>query len=273
MTGDAADMAGSPAVHSRQWVDICDFTVLDETADWIAVNKPAPLQIHPSRPDGGPTLWHGLRELLRYEIANGAALSIINRLDRDTSGVVLVAKHKASARQLHKAMMRREVGKEYQAIVSGWPAADHFTVDAPILRRGEASETPIYLLQQVHPYGAASKTEFTVLERFQKRTTAGDRFALIAARPHTGRMHQIRVHLAHAGFPVVGDKLYGPSPDWYLRQIEYGWTPEAAAALLLPRQALHSCWLSVTAEDGTQLEWRAPLPQDMAGFLREKILT
>lgn len=273
MTDDAAEMAGAPAAPSRQWVDVCDFTVISETADWIAVNKPAPLQVHPSRPDGGPTLWHGLRELLRFEIANGATLSIINRLDRDTSGVVLVAKHKAAARMLHKAMMRREVGKEYRAIVTGWPEADHFTVDAPILRRGEVTASPIYLLQQVHPDGAASRTDFTVLQRFHKATTSGDRFALVAARPHTGRMHQIRVHLAHAGHPVVGDKLYGPSPEWYLRQIEHGWTPEAAAALLLPRQALHSCRLSVTAEDGSPLEWLAPLPRDMADFLGEKILT
>src|SRR6187399_2600266 len=97
----------------RDFVDVCEFTVIEETDDWIAVNKAAPLQVHPSRPDGGPTLWHGLRELLRFEIENGAALSIINRLDRDTSGVVLVAKNKPAARLLHKAMMRREFEKEY----------------------------------------------------------------------------------------------------------------------------------------------------------------
>jgi 23S rRNA pseudouridine1911/1915/1917 synthase len=257
---------------SRQpFIDTCDFTVIDETVDWIVVNKPAPLQVHPSRPDGGPTLWHGLRELLRYEIENGASLSIINRLDRDTSGIVLVAKQKAAARMLHKAMMRREVDKEYRAIVWGWPDADTFTVDQPIIRRHDLEPTAIYNLHQVHPSGAESCTEFQVLERFQKETPNGSRFALIAARPRTGRMHQIRVHLSHAGFPVVGDKLYGPSPEWYLRQIHEGWTSEAARALLLRRQALHSCRLSVTVDDGTRCDWRAEMPPDMEAFIADKI--
>lgn len=253
----------------RPVIDHCDFTVIDETDDWIVVNKPAPLQIHPSRPDGGPTLWHGLRELLRYELENGAALSIINRLDRDTSGIVLVAKHKAAARMLHKAMMRREVSKEYRALVWGWPESDAFTVDQPILRRSDVTACDIHTLQQVHPDGAASLTDFRVLQRFQKQTSNGSRFSLIAATPHTGRMHQIRVHLSSAGFPVVGDKLYGPSPEWYLRQIHSGWTPEAANTLLMRRQALHSCYLSVRGEDTTRFEWRAEMPADMRIFLND----
>ena len=250
----------------RPLIDQCDFTVIDETDDWIVVNKPAPLQVHPSRPDGGPTLWHGLRELLRFELENGASLSLINRLDRDTSGIVLVAKHKAAARMLHKAMMRREVQKEYRAIVWGWPEADTFPVDQPILRRGKVEESGVYILQQVHPEGAPSLTEFRVLSRFQRDTPNGSRFSLMAAIPHTGRMHQIRVHLSHAGFPVVGDKLYGPSPDWYLSQIHHGWTKEAANALLMPRHALHSCFLQVGLDD-RRMEWRADMPADMQDFV------
>lgn len=259
-------------MSKHPFIDTCDFTVIDETEDWIVVNKPAPLQVHPSRPDGGPTLWHGLRELLRYEIENGAALSIINRLDRDTSGIVLVAKQKAAARMLHKAMMRREVDKEYRAIVWGWPEEDAFTVDQPIIRRHDIEPSDIYNFHQVHPAGAASCTEFRVLRRFEKETSNGSRFSLIAAHPLTGRMHQIRVHLSHAGFPVVGDKLYGPSPDWYVRQIHHGWTIEAANALLMRRQALHSCRLSVTSDEGIRHEWIAPLPADMEDFLGDNNL-
>jgi len=247
--------------------DRCDFTVISETENWIVVNKPAPLQVHPSRPDGGPTLWHGLRELLRYEIENGATLSIINRLDRDTSGVVLIAKNTPTARLLHKAMMRREVEKEYRAIVWGWPELDTFTVDAPILRRGSVEESDIFTLQTVHPDGAASRTEFRVLRRFERETTNGRRFALLAALPETGRMHQIRVHLHHAGFPIVGDKLYGPSSQWYLRQISEGWTPAAAEALLLMRQALHSCRMKIATQEYGTLEWCAEMPADMAEFI------
>jgi 23S rRNA pseudouridine1911/1915/1917 synthase len=251
---------------SRPVIDRCEFTVIDETDDWIVVNKAAPLQVHPSRPDGGPTLWHGLRELLRYEIENGGALSIINRLDRDTSGLVMVAKHRTAARMLHKAMMRREVAKEYRAIVWGWPDDDAFIVEQPIIRRGRIADSPIYNLQHIHPDGAPSRTDFRVLRRFQKHTTSGSQFSLLAATPLTGRMHQIRVHLSHAGFPVIGDKLYGPSPQFYLDQILHGWTRDAAQRLLMPRHALHSCLLRVTFENGTTREWNAALPPDMEQF-------
>jgi 23S rRNA pseudouridine1911/1915/1917 synthase len=140
-------------------------------------------------------------------------------------------------------------------------------VDQPIIRRGKVEDSPIYNLQQVHPDGAPSRTDFRVLRRFEKRTTSGSRFSLLAAAPLTGRMHQIRVHLSHAGFPVVGDKLYGPSPQFYLDQIRLGWTREAAERLLMPRHALHSCLLRVTLENGSTREWHAALPPDMEQFL------
>jgi 23S rRNA pseudouridine1911/1915/1917 synthase len=247
--------------------DVFDFSVVDESADWIVVNKPAPLQIHPSKPGGPPTLWHGLRELLAYDLANGAALSIINRLDRETSGLVLIAKNPATARAFNKAMMRREIRKEYTALVTGWPDKEEWTTEAPILRRGDVEESPIYLMQKVHPDGVPCLTQFRVLQRLRHATSAGDRFALVAAVPHTGRMHQIRVHLHHSGYPVVGDKLYGPDPEWYLRQISEGWTPASQSALLLPRQALHSARLGLTLPDQPPLDWAAPLPHEWIPFL------
>jgi 23S rRNA pseudouridine1911/1915/1917 synthase len=251
----------------RASADVLDFAVIDESADWIVVNKPAPLQIHPSKPGGPPTLWHGLRALLAYDLANGASLSIINRLDRETSGLVLIAKNPATARAINKAMMRREIRKEYTALVTGWPDKDEWTVDAPILRRGDVEESPIYLMQKVHRNGVPCLTHFRVLRRVSHPTPAGDRFALVAAIPHTGRMHQIRVHLHHSGCPVVGDKLYGPDPQWYLRQISQGWTAEAEAFLLLPRHALHSSRLGLTLPDQVPLEWQAPLPPEWQPFL------
>lgn len=246
----------------RSGNDVLDFSVIDESPDWIVVNKPAPLQIHPSKPGGPPTLWHGLRALLVYDIANGAALSIINRLDRETSGLVLIAKNTATARSFNKAMMRREVSKVYVALVHGWPEVEEWSVDAPLLRRGDVEESPVYLMQSVHESGAPSRTRLRVLRRFERATSAGSRFALVEAKPETGRMHQIRVHLQYSGHPVVGDKLYGRDPQWYLRQIDHGWTPEAAAALLLPRQALHSSRLGIALPDGTLREWvSAPPPE------------
>jgi 23S rRNA pseudouridine1911/1915/1917 synthase len=254
-------------MESRASADVFDFSVVDESEDWIVVNKPAPLQIHPSKPGGPSTLWHGLRELLVYDLANGAALSIINRLDRETSGLVLIAKNPATARAFNKSMMRREISKEYTALVSGWPDEDAWSVEAPILRRGDVEDSPIYLMQKVHPDGVPSLTRFRVLRRLSCQTSAGGRFALVSAVPHTGRMHQIRVHLHHSGYPVVGDKLYGPDSRWYLRQITDGWTPEAQRALLLPRQALHSSKLGITPPDHPPLQWEAPLPAEWADFV------
>jgi 23S rRNA pseudouridine1911/1915/1917 synthase len=235
--------------------------IAGESADWIVIDKPPLLQVHPSKPSDAATLWHLLRDLLAFEIANGGQVSIVNRLDRETSGLVLVAKNRPAARHFCMLMERGRIAKQYTALVWGWPAADQFTIDAPLLRQGIHRASRIYLKQCVHPAGAPARTRFEVLHRFI-RDAAGP-FALVRVIPETGRMHQIRVHLAHAGHPVVGDKIYGPSEDHYLTFIRTGWTPALEAALLLRRHALHSGVLEIP-DDG--LRWEAPLPGDMEGF-------
>ncbi len=232
------------------------FTILDEADDWIVVNKPAPLQIHPGDPAGPPTLWHRLCDLLSYEIANGGQVSIINRLDRETSGVVLVAKTRELARLFGMAMQERRIHKTYTALVHGWPDWDERALDAPILRAGEVQEADIWVKQMVHPNGAPCRTTFRVLRRFE---LGGLPMALVEAKPETGRMHQIRVHLHHLGLPIVGDKLYGRDDRCYLEFIESGWTPELEKRLLLPRQALHSSRLELNV-DGFPAFWEAPVP-------------
>lgn len=234
------------------------FTVLDETEDYIVVDKPAPLKIHPSTPDGVPTLWDGLKSLLAYELANGGQISIINRLDRETSGVVLVAKHAKAARRFGLAMQRRQMKKTYAALVHGWPAWGTLEVTEPILRAGEVEESAIWVRQRVHPEGTPCETGFTVLGQ---GTAESGPVALVEARPKTGRMHQIRVHLAHLGHPVVGDKIYNAGGQGYLDFIDHGWTPELERLLHFPRQLLHSRTLEVGgAEGGADLRWEAPLP-------------
>ncbi len=237
-----------------------DFRLIAESEDHVVVEKPAPLLVHPSTPDNPPTLLDGLRGLLAYEIANGARLSIINRLDRETSGLVLVALNKERARSFHIAMQRRLFVKRYKALCLGWPEWEETSVDAPIRRLGELRPSPIWVQQVVDPLGAPARTDFRLLERFTTR--AGKRIALVECLPHTGRMHQIRVHLAHLGHPVAGDKIYGPDKTCYLEFIETGWTPALEARLGLSRHALHSTHLSLDL-DGERFSWDSAFPRDL----------
>jgi 23S rRNA pseudouridine1911/1915/1917 synthase len=230
--------------------------IIDETDDFVVIDKPPFLPVHPTRPDETGTLWDELRALLAYELANGGQVSIINRLDRETSGLTLVAKSREAARYFSMRMMTRSFSKEYLAIVFGWPP-DEWTVDAPLLRQGNVRPSPVWVKQCSHPDGAAAITEFRAIHRFEREE---GRFALVRAYPETGRMHQIRAHLAKSGHPIVGDKLY-VDERCYLEFIETGWTPSLAKRLLLPRQALHSMRLSVERWD-----WRSELPADLAAW-------
>jgi 23S rRNA pseudouridine1911/1915/1917 synthase len=248
---------GKDAIASR------DFKLVAERDDYIVVEKPAFLLVHPTKPGGPPTLWSELQNLLAFEIANGGQISIINRLDRETSGLMLVAKTAVAARRFGRLMQQQRIEKEYLAIVFGWPEWEQTLVDAPLARKGEYEESPIWLKQTIHREGACALTKFMVKQRFIRETTAGDRFCVIRAIPKTGRTHQIRVHLASLGHPIVGDKIYGPEERHYLRFIDNGWTPELERSLLLPRHALHSSRLKI-GEDGS---WESPLPADLAKWM------
>ena len=239
------------------------------------MDKPPFLLVHPTKPGGAPTLWKQLRELLAFEIANGGQVSIVNRLDRETSGLVLVAKTSAAARKFGLLMQRRRLKKQYLAIVSGWPEWETKVVNAPLDRKGRHQKSEIWLKQMIHPAGTPAQTEFWVERRFRRLSGRArpqgaplrnsrevDKFSLIRAIPRTGRTHQIRVHLASIGHPIVGDKIYGPDEQLYLRFIETGWTRELERQLLLPRHALHSAKLTIDGE----MEWESALPTDLAAF-------
>jgi 23S rRNA pseudouridine1911/1915/1917 synthase len=280
------------------------FRIIEETADYIVVDKPPFLLMHPTKPDGQPTLWKELRHLLAFEIANGGQVSIVNRLDRETSGLVLVAKTSSAARQFGLLMQQQRLKKEYLAIVWGWPDWNEQTVDGPIDRQGKHQESAIWLKQMIHPAGAPAQTKFFVEQRFIRSTRTAEhpspyplpskgedeepalsgsrtgegsaqvftrnsngvdeRFALIRAVPRTGRTHQIRVHLASIGHPVVGDKIYGPDEKLYLQFINTGWTAQLERQLLLPRHALHATKLMIEGEH----EWTSGLPVDLMEFRR-----
>jgi 23S rRNA pseudouridine1911/1915/1917 synthase len=250
-------MAGQSPIISLQG------RILFENSSFLVVDKPAHLLIHPTKPDGTVTLWHQLTQLLAFEIANGGQVSVITRLDRETSGLVLVAKNRATARDLHTLIEKQNLTKRYLAITWGWPAADEFEVDQPLLRQGTIAPSKIWLKQAVHPSGYPSRTRFRVANRFENRH---GQFAMVDCEPLTGRTHQIRVHLAFSGHPIVGDKIYGPNENCYLEFIETGWTPALAQQLFLDRHALHACSLAFTW-GSERFTFDSPLPADLQSFL------
>ena len=242
-----------------------EFQILDETEDFLAVDKPAGLLVHPTKPGGPRTLWDGLRELLGYELATGGRVSLVNRLDRETSGILLVAKNTRAARAAGMAMQRGGVRKEYVALVFGWPEWDEKVVEGPIVRLGEVAPSAVWLERTVHPNGAPAVTRFHVERRLS--LSQNRRFSVLSAWPQTGRTHQIRVHLGSVGFPLLGDKIYARGNRHYLDFIDRGWTEQMAAELWLPRQALHSARLSLEL-GGRKFDWTSPLPNDLTGLIK-----
>ena len=236
-----------------------EFRVLYEDDGVLVVDKSAPLLTHPTGEKNEPTLWHGLQELLVYELATGGQVSLINRLDRETSGITLVAKTAEAARELGKAMQDRLLQKEYAAVVQGVPLWQKACCAEPVLRMEEVAPTRIHVRQCCHPAGKACRTEFEVLRR-------GRNSALLRCLPYTGRMHQIRVHAAYLGHPLVGDKIYGGDESCYLDFIASGWSEDLQRRLILPRHALHACRLSFPWR-GEMITVESELPADMQAIL------
>ena len=169
-----------------------ELTILYEDDDLLAVDKPAGMLIHPSRSRNTGTLANLVAGY--YEkCGQNSAFHPMTRLDRDTFGVVLLAKNS----HIHSLLQQRAVEKTYHALVFGGPAEDSGIIDAPIARKPLPS-----LLREVRPDGKPSVTEFRVLER------RGE-VCKLALTPVTGRTHQLRLHCAHMGFPILGDPQYG----------------------------------------------------------------
>ncbi len=145
-----------------------EIRIIAETNDYLIVDKPAFLLTHPTKPTEQPTLLTELRKLLAYELVNAGQVSIINRLDRETSGLVLVAKNSSAARKFGLLMQERLIAKEYLAVIWGWPDWETNLVDAPLDRLGKHHLSAIWLKQGIHEKGARAQTEFRVEQRFER---------------------------------------------------------------------------------------------------------
>ncbi|MFP4521924.1 MAG: RluA family pseudouridine synthase [Fibrobacterota bacterium] len=234
--------------------------ILYEDEDLIAVNKPPGLVVHPSpgHPDG--TLANAL---LNYTdklsgTAGRTKPGIVHRLDKDTSGVLMVAKNDRAHAAISSALSERKVEKHYLATAWGRPSADKGLIDAPLSRSKRN-----YRIIGVFSDGKPSLTSYELLEDFEWCST-------LKLRLHTGRTHQARAHLRHTGCPILGDDSYGGRAA-ALKKCEPAFKKQATAVLRrTPRMMLHS-WRTVIRHPGTgkELEIHAPVPDDMQKVIAE----
>jgi 23S rRNA pseudouridine1911/1915/1917 synthase len=222
--------------------------VLYEDADLLAIDKPAGMVVHPAPGARRGTLVHALAHRLGAlpDVGDPARPGIVHRLDRDTSGVLLVARTRAALEGLARQFRERTLEKRYLAVVRGRLGATSGRIAQPIGRHPRERKR-----MSVHARGGrAALTTWTVLEHLRGAT-------LVRLTPHTGRTHQLRVHLAALGHPIVGDRVYGRAG-------------RAPGAVTLSRQALHAEEIRFThPRTGVRLVIRAPVPADVAGLIAD----
>ena len=234
--------------------------VLYEDGVLAVVNKPAGMVVHPGRGHWTGTLAAALQFHFDRlsEVAGPTRPGIVHRLDRDTSGILVVAKDDTTHMQLAEQFESRTVEKEYLAIVVGAPDRDRDLIDLPIGVHPYQREK--MAIRRDHPTSKSAQTFYEVTERFHG-------FALVKALPKTGRTHQIRLHLASVGCPVLCDRLYGGRAQITRAELQH--RPECSD-VLLARQALHARRLKFThPRSGAPLEFTAAPPADITAVLAE----
>lgn len=225
---------------SLAWERRIRASIISETSDFFAINKPPGLAVH-----GGSGVRLGLIESLRRLFPEQRYMELVHRLDRDTSGLVLVAKNARTLRELHEQLRTDRIDKRYLALVAGkWPAY-RTSVAAPLAKHHTASGERIV---KVDVNGKASETQFRVLERLPGAT-------LIEAKPITGRTHQIRVHTQHSGHPILGDTKY-----------ETELSARCAVSAPVRRLFLHAGALSFTLK-GEKTSLACPLSEELEAVL------
>jgi len=247
--GDRVEVNLPPAVETVLEPEPVSFTVLYEDDDILVLYKPAGLVVHPAAGHRSGTLVHGLlHRCSKLSGINGELRpGIVHRLDQDTSGVMVVAKNDLAHRSLVRQFADRKVRKMYVAVVHGVPQTEQGRINAPVgrhpVQRKKMAVTPTS--------GREAVTDWKLLEKF------GDSFSFLELRPHTGRTHQIRVHLAHLHCPIVNDPVYGRKKHDPLLPAD-------------KRLCLHAKSLSfIHPTTGEALTFAAAIPEDMEEVLRQ----
>jgi 23S rRNA pseudouridine1911/1915/1917 synthase len=245
--GDEIIVRVPPPESTAVLAEAIPLTIVYEDADIVVVDKPAGMVVHPAHGHLSGTLVNALLAHCPDLAGIGGALrpGIVHRLDKDTSGLVIVAKNDAAHHNLQTQFQARLVHKTYLALVEGAPQAAHGVIDAPIGRDPQHRQR-MAVVTGSSGRGREARTEYRIVERFPQH-------ALIEAEPVTGRTHQIRIHLAFIGHPIVGDRVYG-----FRKQ-----------RLALPRQFLHATRIAFTLpSSGQPVEFTSPLPDDLAAVLK-----
>jgi 23S rRNA pseudouridine955/2504/2580 synthase len=237
------DAQAAPKAPSQSLRDYIASTVIHEDRDLIVVNKPAGVAVH-----GGSGLAFGVIEALRAQRPELKELELVHRLDRETSGCLLIAKRRSVLRELHAALREREMDKRYLALVGGrWPFGEK-TIDLPLKTNQKQGGERVV---RVHAEGQEATTTFRPVRHFGKLAT------LLEVDLGTGRTHQIRVHAAHAGYPVAGDEKYGD------RERDAKLKPFG-----LNRMFLHAQSLTFQRSGATEpFTVSAPLPEELQSVL------
>jgi len=266
-----SDRVGYTIFHVEPPVDD-RYHVLFEDEHYFAVAKSGNIPVHAC----GVYIVNTLIARLRADF--GPNVNLVHRLDRETSGVVVLAKHRDANRLLAGMFERGEVEKRYLAIVYGSVTPREFTIDEPIgkidaryqypveYEYGKANDLATYLpKRRVDPDGKSARTRVEVL------LDNGD-FTTLCVTPEQGRTNQIRVHLAHIGHPIVGDKIYALSGEVRDEQLREGMTERVRRALITERQALHCESLAFRHPlTGGAVALRAPLPGDLAALTQPQL--
>lgn len=250
-----------------------NYKILYEDQSILVVDKPGNLPVHPTGRFFFNTLLTQLQVVNENEVDQLKKFYIVHRVDRETSGVLVIGKTPEAAASLVDQFTHRKTEKEYLAIVRGVPEKDIYDIDVPLAKdphteinlKMHAVElggdgNPLYLPKEEI---LAARTQVEVLERLKG-------FAIVRCKPHTGRQHQIRVHLEHIGHPIVGDKIYGAAEDLFFQNITKNISVEVLPGLHLARHALHAERLTLMHPSTKErMQFISDFPVELEEFLQK----